>query len=456
MSRHAEVIVVGAGLAGLEAAARLRAAGRDVLVLEARERVGGRTWSVPVGGATVDFGAQWTGPGQPRMAARITGLDLETRPTFTEGRKVLDRRGRVSTYRGTIPRIAPWKLVEAQLSMWRVEAACRRVPKEAPWRAAGAESLDGQTALTWVGSRVWSEDVVDLVNAATRVIFGSELGELSALHFLHYLHSGGGLQKLVDSHGGNQDARVVGGAQRIAEGLAGLAGEVVLGAPVRRIDQDPQGVDVHADDRSFRARRVVVAVPIALAGRIRYSPALPTLRDQLVQRVGMGGTVKVFARYDRAFWREGGLSGEGVGTRGTVNVAFDDEGPAGQPGLVAFVTGRAARGWAERPVAERREEVLATLARWFGPEATHPTDYAEADWAREPYSGGAPIATFPPGSLSAMGPALRAPVGRIHWAGTETALESSGFMEGALESGERAAAEVLATEWGGEVLRPTG
>ncbi len=438
-----DVIVVGAGLAGLSAAKRIAEAGKSVTVLEARDRVGGRTWTVTMGEGTFDVGGQWIGPGQPRISALVEELGLETSPTFSDGRKVLDLRGRLSSYTGLIPRINPWSLIATQIAMWRIDRMCKQVPIEAPWTAKKAREWDSTTVEAYARRTVRNKDAIALVASAARVIFGSELGELSLLHFLHYLHSGGGLAKLIDTHGGNQDARIVGGAQQICERMAEACGGVTYGAAVRRIEQSDGGVVVHGDEQSWNARQVVVAVPVGLADRIRYTPPLPTLRDQLTQRVGMGATIKCVALYERPFWRDAGWSGEGVSTNGTVCVCFDNVSPEGQASLLAFVVGAPGRGWAERSAEERKQEVLDTFARWFGDEALSPTDYREADWASEEFSGGAPIATFPPGAMSVMGPALRAPVGRIFWAGTETARESSGFMEGAVESGYRAADEVI-------------
>jgi monoamine oxidase len=301
------------------------------------------------------------------------------------------------------------------------------------------------TALDWARRHVRNRAVIAMVNGAVRVIFGSDMSELSFLHFLFYLNSGGGLTKLIESHDGNQDRWVVGGAQQLCTRMAALAGEVHTNTPVREIRQNESRVVVQTDDRTWAAQRVIVAVPIAMADRIRYVPQLPTARDQMTQRVGMGATIKVLALYDKCFWRDQGFSGESVCTDGPITVTFDDTSPTGQPCLLTFITGSPARGWSERPAAERRALVLDTLVRYFGEAARHPTHYLENDWAVEPFIRGAPIATFPPGTLSVYGEALRAPVGRIHWAGTETALESTGFMEGALESGERVAQEVLAS-----------
>lgn len=439
----ADTIVVGGGLAGMQTARRLVAAGQQVLVLEARPEVGGRTKTIEVNGHRFDVGGQWTGPGQPRMSALIRDLGLETIPTYAKGKRVLDLRGKISTYKGTIPRVNPLTLIAAQIGIWRIDRLSAQVPKDNPWDCPRALEWDGMTALDWAKRHIGNDNVIAMVNGAVRVIFGTDLANLSFLHFLHYLHSGGGLQKLISSQDGQQDRWVVGGAQQLCTKLVPLAGTVRTSAPVRKITQDAAGVSVVTVVGVFAAKRVVVTVPIAIADRIQYEPPLPTLRDQLTQRSAMGATIKVISLYDRPFWRDAKFSGESVSTDlGTVT--FDDTTPSGQAALLMFVTGSPARGWSERPAAERRRFVLDTLVRYFGEQAGEPTHYVENDWAAEPFILGAPIATFPPGTLTAFGPALRQPVGRIHWAGTETALDSTGFMEGALESGDRVAAEVLA------------
>ena len=441
---RADVVVIGAGLAGLRAATNLAADGIDVVVLEARDRVGGRTLSRQVGDGTFDLGGQWLGPTQERVRALARELAAPTFPTFHQGTKVLDLHGRVRTYKRNIPSLPLPQLIDLHLTLRRLDKMAKSVPLHNPAAARRALAWDGTSLETWKRSHVRSAAVRDLLDVSTRVVFGAEPAELSLLHFLFYARSGGGLMRLVDIENGAQQDRFVGGAQSLSRGLAArLAGRVCLDAPARRIEQDDVGVTVRSDRGAVRARFAVVAVPPALAGRIDYDPGLPAVRDQLTQRVPMGSTVKCIATYERPFWRERGFSGEAVCAGGPVTVTFDNTSHDNrQPALVAFIVGRAARHWQQRSEGDRRRALLGSLARWFGPEAGEPTAIVEQDWNAEVWSRGCPVGVIPPGVLTTFGDTLRQSVGRIHFAGTETATVWNGYLEGALESGERAAREV--------------
>lgn len=440
-----DVVIVGAGLAGLEAARRLEAAGRTVVVLEARDRVGGRTLSHRLGdGHMVDLGAQWIGPGQDRMAALCEELGLHTFPQRCEGTKVLALGDKVSTYQADIPSLPLLGLLDLDRSIKRIERLATDVPLETPERAAKARAWDAMTVETWKQRHVLTAGARALVDVAVEAIFAASPREISLLHFLSYLHSGGGLMRLSTIRGGAQQTRLREGFQEVSKRLAArLAGPVLLEAPVRRVAQDGEGVTVQHARGEARARYVVVAIPPALAGRIEYDPPLPAARDQLTQRTPMGSVIKCVAVYERAFWRERGFSGEAVCDRDPVRIAFDDSPEEGAGGaLVAFVLADAARRYGPRPAEERRREVLSALARFFGEEAGRPVEYVEKDWSAEPWSRGCYAALMAPGVLTEYGAALRAPVGRVHWAGTETAVRWMGYMDGALESGERVAREI--------------
>ncbi|MCA9552455.1 MAG: FAD-dependent oxidoreductase [Myxococcales bacterium] len=442
-----DVLVVGAGLSGLWAAERLRAAGATVEVLEARDRVGGRVWTHAVGHDRFDMGGQWVGPGQDRMYALLERLGLETFRTWDEGAAVLDLGRRVTQYSGTIPRLSPLKLLKLQLVLSRLERATDGVDAEQPWQSPEAAALDATTVHSWAERQLGDPELQGILQSAVRTVFGADMGELSMLHFLAYLRANGGLMRLVETSGGYQQDRVVGGTQQIAERLAegvGLA-HVHLGEAVRSVAREGGEVVLTTARSTWRGRRVIFALPPHLMGRMHFDSPLPTLRAQLHQRAPMGATVKCLALYERPFWRDLGKSGAAVSTQGPVAVSFDNTSHGGkQACLLAFVVGRPARGFSERPAELRRRSVLDAFERWFGPEAGRATAYHEVDWAQEPWTGGCPIANLVPGTLSTFGRALRAPVDHLHFAGTETATMGTGYMEGALEAGARAADEVLA------------
>ena len=441
--RDADVAVIGAGLAGLAAARELRAAGLEAVVLEARDRVGGRTLNEPIGdGKVVELGAQWVGPTQDRALGLIAELGLETFPTHSAGANLFERGGRTSRYSGTIPRLNPVGLAEVGLALRRLNAMAARVPPERPWLAPRAGAWDSQTFETWMRRNVRTASARDVLRLAIIGVWAAEPRDISLLHVLFYVRSAGSIEILTDTEGGAQQDRVAGGTQLISLRMAEQLGEgtVELEAPVRSLRHGAAGVEVGGDRVSVSARRAIVAVPPALAGRIAYDPPLPALRDGLCQRMVQGSVIKCMAVYERPFWRERGLSGALTSVTGPVSVGFDNSPPDGSPGvLLGFLEGRAAREAADLSRDERRRIVCGSLARHFGPEAERPLDYVDKAWGADEWSRGCYGGFMPPGAWSDHGAALREPVGPIHWAGAETAVTWNGYMDGAIASGRDAA-----------------
>jgi len=310
------------------------------------------------------------------------------------------------------------------------------------------------TFATWINRNVRTPTARDLIRLGIWAVWAVEPEDLSLLHVLFYIRSAGSFSDLVDTQGGAQDSRVVGGTQLISLRMAEQLGDeaVELNAPVRRIvsnpltGSDPAGglVRVVADGVTVSARRVIVAVPPFLAGRIDYEPPMPAVRDGLTQWMSQGSVVKCMAVYDRPFWRDRGLSGQAASADGPISVTYDNSPPDGSPGvLLGFFEAGAARRATELPQDERRRLALDCLRRFFGPEASEPDHYVDKAWAADPWSRGCYGGFMPTGAWTATGSALRPPVGPVHWAGAETATVWNGYMDGAVSSGQRAAAEVL-------------
>jgi monoamine oxidase len=446
-THEADVVVVGAGLAGLAAARELRASGASVLVVEARDRVGGRVHNHDIGdGKVVEVGGQWIGPTQDRLAALAAEFGVETFPTYGQGDNVMEYGGSLRRYSGAIPRINPLVLIDVERAQRRLNRLARSVPLDAPWEAPNAARLDGQTAATWMRRNVASRPGRMLLELGIEAVWAAQPEDMSLLHVLFYIHSAGSLEMLFETEGGAQQDRFVGGSQLVPIRMAEALGEerLVLGAPVRRIEHSQDGVTVHADGNVVRGRRAILAVAPTLAARIAYAPPLPGYRDQLTQRMPLGTVAKCMAIYDEPFWRAEGLSGQGTSDQGPVRLTFDNSPPEGSPGvLLGFLEGRRARQLGRLPERERRTAVIDCFTRLFGPRARAPDDYVERLWAEEEWTRGCYGCHMPTGAWTNYGPALHPPIGPLHWAGAEYAQVWNGYMDGAVRSGEAAAAEVL-------------
>ncbi|TRW81203.1 flavin monoamine oxidase family protein [Mycolicibacterium sp. 018/SC-01/001] len=436
----ADVVIVGAGFAGLSAARELTRLGRDVVVVEGRDRVGGRSHTAEVGGVAVDLGATFVGPTQDAVLALARELECDTTPTYCDGRNLIRWRGRVRPYRNTIPRLSVLELLDVSRVQWRFGRISREVQVADPWSSPLADELDAQTLDGWLRSVRAGASTRDLMAIMARVTWGCEPDAVSMLHAVRYVKAAGGLDRMLDVKGGAQQDRFLAGTQQIAIRMAEQLGErVVLGAPVRRIERLDGALTVVSDRGEFRGETVIVAIPPEHRAAIAFEPPLPEQHGGLARHWPQGHLSKAYVAYDRPFWRTNGFSGEALSDEGPVFITFDVSPDDAGPGVLLGFTD--ARLFDPLAPEQRRAAAVSNFVALFGEEAAHPVDYLDHCWGTELFAPGGPTAAVPPGSWTTYGRWLRTPVDGIFWAGTETADVWTGFLDGAVRSGQRAAAE---------------
>jgi monoamine oxidase len=452
LPRAVDVVVVGGGISGLVAARRVAAKGKDVLLVEARNRVGGRVLNHHLKeGATIESGGAFVGPTQTHILALAEELKVPTFAEHVAGKSVYysSTEGRME-YDGTVP---PDPLIaEAADLLARIDQYASELNVAAPWEHPSAGDWDSQTLAEWVRrNSVNYPTILNLLKCWTQPGFGADPDELSFLYVLWYCACSGDethvgtFERNSDTANGAQERRFVGGSQLVPLRLARKLGDIVaLHSPVHRIVQRDGHATVHTGRGAVRAKRVIVACPPPLVLDIDWHPQLPERRHQLLRHLDMGQLMKCDAIYRKPFWRDAGLSGFGISDHGAVRAAFDNSPKNGDPGvLLAFVGGATWRKYGIKTLAHRRKAVLAGFAELFGDKALHPIDYVEHDWNHEQWTTGGPVANYGPGTMTSFGHVIRTPFGRVHWAGTETSTYWTGYMDGAVRAGERAAIEVL-------------
>jgi monoamine oxidase len=442
--------VVGAGFAGLTAALRLKQAGRSVALMEARDRVGGRTFTeVRDDGLWIDRGGAWIGPGQDAIYALMKEFGVPSYKQYVDGDAMMFVDGKKYRYKGTIPlSMSPFAVANIGAVFLELTHMCKSIPLEAPWEAPKAQKWDQLSWAAWLNKNTLSKPAHELLESAISGLYTSAASEVSLLFVLYQMASAGGPSFVLGVKDAAEDARPVGGMGAIHRPMVAELGDSIhLSQPVRSIFQDADGVVVRSDDMVVHARRAIVAVPIAIASQIIYEPMLSVDRTFLHQRMPLGAVFKIALVYDEPFWRADGLSGQSFAPGSPANLTIDSCTDTGRPGVLTVITeGPEARRIGQLTEPERRRAVLDAVAERFGDKARSPVDYLEQNWTVERYSGGGMIAHSPPGVLTEFGPALREPCGRLHWAGTESSAVMYGFIDGAVRSGERAAAEVMRRE----------
>jgi len=447
-----DVVIIGAGISGLMSARLLTAQGLDVLVLEARDRVGGRTCTYrdPETFEYADMGGAYIVPEQRRITQLAGELGLELYKIRDGSLKTAFQQGKSVVYHdGLLPPVYnPFYILDSNNVTRMIKRMAKEVPIDAPWKAKHAKEWDAITLKEFFHKRCWTKYSYDVMSLLTRALFCVETHEVSLLFFLWYISTGQSFNRLINSADATQEKKFVGGSMQLCERMAEqLHGKVKLESPVIRVVQNStSGVEVYtASGESYSAKYLISAVPLALLNRISFSPPLPARKFQLIQRLPMGNAIKTIMYYDRPYWKEKGLSGEFISFDGPIVYGQDDSKPDGShPALVSCVRARNAVELLSMSLEERKQAIANQYATIFRcPELLSPTNYIEKNWMAEEFSGGCYVGTLQPGILTNFGSAMREPFMNIYFAGTETATYKAGYMEGAVQSGERVAQEIL-------------
>ncbi len=445
-----DAAIIGAGLAGLVAARDLRSRGLDVVVLEARERVGGRVENVTLpDGTYLEMGGQWVAPGFDALHDLLDQLGMRTVDVPAEGGRFIVRtRGNAVVVDGLDedqPSLNPFEVADLGQCLLRLRRLAKRLAADRTWAAANEVWLS-QTLHRWAAANTRTGAACERFEEVFHAAFAVLPDETPLSRALELVEAGPDLESMLATNGQLVQHRVEGGVQALAQRLADDLGDAVrLGTEVVRVQHGPDDAVVTlTGGDEVRARFVISTLPPRLAMALEHEPALPDWRIEQADSVSPGNVIKCYLLFDEPFWRARGLSGQSSADAGAVRVTFDTtiEG-ATQGHLMGFFSGSEAASLSQRTPQMRERAFLESVRDSFG-DVPRPVAYVERDWAAERFTGGCHGAHFAPGIWTAAGPALAEPEGVLHWAGAEYATRFNGYMEGAVRSGLAAAAAVAA------------
>ena len=447
--------IVGAGFAGLTAALRLAQAGHSLIVVEARDRIGGKVWTKYLDdGTPIDLGGTFLGPTQDRIDALLEELGLEKTPTPIHGDSLLIYKGETYRYGDDVPEVNSHSMDGVWDTLQKLSKMSLEVPNDAPWTCKKAKEWDSMSLSQFLNDPVHklSEPALAMLRTLFIGLFTCELSELSLLYVLFQIAaSGNDIEMQMKVEGGAEQDMLKGGMSTVADRMKESISKacksddwLLLDSPVRRITQNEEGVTIASDNAIVKARRAVVAIPPNLANDIDYDPPLPSTRMELLRHMPAGQCTKFITVYDTPFWREKGLSGEVTAPDEQLQMTLDTSPPDESVGvLMSFAFAKEAIELAEMPALERQKRVHLLLAQRFGLKAGNPKHYFEYDWSRDRWTRGCHVAHMAPGVMTSYGHVIREPFGRIHWATSESSPLWNGNLDGAVRAGEFVAKEVM-------------
>ncbi len=441
--------IIGAGLAGLTAARDLVKRGLDVVVLEARDRVGGRIENgILDDGQYVELGGQWIGVGHDEVVELADHYGLEMIGLPFKGNLLVRLRGKAvavpSQYEEET--LTPFEVADLGQGLVRLRRLSARLRTDEVWAKANDAWLR-QDLRRWVQTNLRTAGAQQRFHEVYAAAFGPMRKGAELLEGLHQVGSGPDLESMIASSGGLNQHRLKGGMFKLTQAMADDLGDRVrLSAPVTGIEHGADFATVALEGgETIRAKRVISTLPPRLAVGLEHQPPLPEWRVETAKKVAGGNVIKAYLVYERPFWRDQGLSGQSSTDEGAVRVTFDTTTGDDERGLLmGFFEGADADSLSRRSVTLRQRTFVDSVVKSFGEVAGRPLAYVERDWASERYTGGCHGAHFAPGVWTTNGPILAESEGVLHWAGAEYASRFNGYMEGAIRSGLEVAARVAA------------
>jgi monoamine oxidase len=442
-----DVIIIGGGFSGIAAARILHKANKSFIVLEARERLGGRVYTKRFeNGQYLDFGGQWIGPTQDRMYALCKEYGVDYFETYNEGYNILDFDQKVKKYRGLIPKIDIISLLNLDWLLRKMERMAKEISGSTPWSHPKSETYDNILLSDFIKKNCITQSSHKVITYGLETVFACELNTISLLHALFYIKSGHNLNGLISIKDGAQQHRIVGGMQTLVDKMAAeFLTKVHFNQPVQSIKRDKNSVRVAGDGFEFEAKNVIIAIPPPLAAEIKFSPELTSQKSQLINQIRMGKVGKCFMIYEKPFWRDQKFSGQALADEHSpFQTLFDSSPKNSEYGVIlGFTIADRAEDFFKKSLEQRKQAILKKLVDYFGEEAKNPTAYHDFSMTDETWSRGCYAGLYPVGGWAAFQDAYSKPEDRIFWAGTEASDVWFGYIEGAVRAGERAVGEIL-------------